>query len=46
MKLKCPNCQYEWDSKAVLDSVTCPNCQRKFNKKNKERIIREVKNGS
>lgn len=32
MKIKCPKCKYEWESKAKLNSVTCPNCQRKFDK--------------
>ena len=30
MKIKCPHCEYEWETKAKLNSVTCPNCQKKF----------------
>jgi len=36
MKVKCPNCNYEWDTKSKLDSITCPNCQKKFNREIKE----------
>jgi len=32
MKLKCPNCKYEWETNSKLDFVTCPNCQRKVEK--------------
>jgi uncharacterized Zn finger protein (UPF0148 family) len=32
MKIKCPNCKYEWNTNSKLNSVTCPNCQRKFDK--------------
>lgn len=35
MLIKCPKCNYEWESKSVLDFVTCPNCQRKCEKKEK-----------
>lgn len=28
--MKCPNCNYEWDSKSLMDYVTCPKCMRKF----------------
>lgn len=33
MKVKCPRCQYEWDTRSKMISITCPNCQRKFEKK-------------
>ena len=32
MKIKCPNCKYEWETNSKLDFITCPNCQRKFKK--------------
>jgi len=32
MEVKCPKCNYEWDTKSKLDSICCPNCQRKFEK--------------
>ena len=32
MKVKCPHCNYEWETKSKLDSITCPNCQKKFNR--------------
>jgi DNA-directed RNA polymerase subunit RPC12/RpoP len=30
MKVKCPNCKYEWNTKTKLISITCPSCQLKF----------------
>jgi Zn finger protein HypA/HybF involved in hydrogenase expression len=30
VKIKCPNCNYEWASKSILLFITCPNCQNKF----------------
>jgi len=32
-KIKCPSCEYEWETNAKLNMVTCPNCQRKVDKK-------------
>jgi len=29
MKVKCPNCKYEWETKSKLIFVTCPSCQLK-----------------
>lgn len=29
MKIKCPKCKYEWNTKSKLNYVSCPNCQRK-----------------
>ena len=29
MKIKCPNCKYEWDTKSKLLWVTCPSCRLK-----------------
>jgi DNA-directed RNA polymerase subunit RPC12/RpoP len=34
MKMKCPNCKHEWETKSKLIYVTCPSCQLKT--KNKE----------
>ncbi len=34
MKIKCPKCKYEWDTKSKLDFVTCPSCRLKV--KNEE----------
>ena len=29
MKLKCPNCKYEWDYKGKMTKkANCPNCRR------------------
>ena len=36
MKVKCPKCQYEWDTKSKMMYITCPNCQRKFEIKKKK----------
>jgi len=36
MKIKCPNCKYEWETKSKLDYVTCPNCQLKIKTKHKK----------
>jgi DNA-directed RNA polymerase subunit RPC12/RpoP len=36
MKIKCPNCKYEWNTKSKLDSITCPNCMKKFKKDKKD----------
>lgn len=30
MKVKCPKCDYKWNTKSKLINITCPNCQRKF----------------
>lgn len=29
MKIKCPNCNHEWETKSELMMVTCPSCQLK-----------------
>jgi len=29
MKIKCPKCNYEWDTNSELQYVTCPNCRLK-----------------
>ena len=29
MKIKCPKCNYEWNTETKLMQVTCPNCQLK-----------------
>lgn len=31
-KVKCPNCNYEWETKSDKLWTSCPNCQRKFEK--------------
>jgi len=40
MKIKCPNCKYEWETKSKLIFVTCPSCQLKvkIEKEKKESI--------
>ncbi len=40
-KIKCPNCDYEWESKSKLNSITCPNCQRKFERKEDAKITKD-----
>ena len=30
MKVKCPHCNYEWETKSELIMTTCPSCQRKI----------------
>jgi len=32
MKVKCPLCGYEWETKSKLIFITCVSCQRKFKK--------------
>jgi len=29
MKIKCPKCDHEWETKSQLKMVTCPSCQLK-----------------
>jgi len=29
-KIKCPNCNYEWETKSEMMFITCPNCRKKF----------------
>jgi len=29
MKVKCPKCKHEWETKSKLKFVTCPSCQLK-----------------
>jgi len=29
MKIKCPKCNHEWETKSQLKMVTCPSCQLK-----------------
>ena len=31
MKVKCPKCNYEWQTNSKLLCITCPNCQLKSN---------------
>ena len=28
-KLRCPKCNYDWDTTSVMINVTCPSCQYK-----------------
>jgi len=37
MKIKCSNCNYEWDTTSKLKKVTCPNCGNKTWVKLKEK---------
>ncbi len=30
MKIKCPKCNHEWETKSKLKFVTCPSCQLKI----------------
>jgi len=30
LKVKCPKCNYEWETKSKLTYLTCVSCQRKF----------------
>ena len=30
MKLKCPKCKHEWETKSKLVYVTCPSCHYKI----------------
>jgi Zn finger protein HypA/HybF involved in hydrogenase expression len=29
-KVKCPHCDYKWETKSEMDFISCPNCQRKI----------------
>jgi Zn finger protein HypA/HybF involved in hydrogenase expression len=29
MKIKCKNCNYEWDTKTKMIYVSCPSCLKK-----------------
>lgn len=40
-KVKCPKCQYVFETGSKLGLVSCPNCGSKF--KRKENIIAEDK---
>jgi uncharacterized Zn finger protein (UPF0148 family) len=43
MRVKCPRCGYEWDTKAKLGYIICPNCRKTFKKHSKsEKIEQEV----
>ncbi len=37
MKVKCPNCNYEWETKSELKKVCCPSCQLKIPNPNFEK---------
>jgi len=30
MKIKCPKCNYEWETNSKLIFVTCPSCRLKI----------------
>lgn len=34
MKIKCPKCYHEWETKSELVLVTCPSCNLKTKNKN------------
>ena len=36
MEIKCPKCNYKWETKSKLKMVTCPSCQLKVKVKIKE----------
>lgn len=47
MKVKCPKCKYEWETKSKLIYITCVSCQRKFEKeKNEKNSIKGIQNES
>jgi transcription elongation factor Elf1 len=33
MKIKCPNCKHEWESKSKLGFVICASCGKKIKRK-------------
>lgn len=42
VKVKCPGCDYEWDTKAILKRVTCPNCGVKVKVNQNEEETKET----
>jgi hypothetical protein len=38
MKVKCPKCGYEWETKITMVLATCPSCAKRF-----DRIKNQVK---
>lgn len=30
--IKCPKCEYRWETKAHGEMITCPSCMRKFSR--------------
>jgi len=42
MKIKCPKCKHEWETKSKLKMVTCPSCLLKVKVEKKKK--KEVKN--
>ena len=45
MKVKCPHCNHEWETKSKLVMVTCPSCNLKVPNPNKTREVGDIKNG-
>jgi len=48
MKVKCPKCKHEWETKSQLKMVTCPSCQLKVrikeeDKQNQQKPIKNDK---
>jgi len=43
MKIKCPKCNHEWETKSQLKMVTCPSCQLKvkLDKKKKKEGVKD-----
>jgi len=39
MKIKCPKCNHEWETKSQLKMVTCPSCQLKVKLDKKENYL-------
>jgi len=33
MKIRCPNCKHEWESKSKLGFVICASCGKKIKRK-------------
>ena len=42
IKIKCPKCNYEWETKSKLKMVTCPCCQLKVRVEEKKKSIHSV----
>jgi uncharacterized Zn ribbon protein len=42
--MKCPKCQYEWESKSKMIYICCPNCRHQF--KQKQEVDKDEGNGT
>lgn len=41
-KIKCPNCEYEWETKSKLKFITCPCCLLKSENPDFEKQKEEI----